>query len=85
MIWRVLLTPSAQRERARLEAAIRSRIDVALRGLPLEPRPPGVRKLVGSQSDWRLRVGDYRVLFEVDDGEHTVTVWPIVHRRDAYR
>jgi len=44
-----------------------------------------VRKMEGSVSDWRLRVGDYRLLYEVNDTERTVTIVRVRHRRDVYR
>ena len=62
-----------------------SRILVALRGLASNPRPSGCKKLVGGERDWRVRVGDYRVLYEIDDAEKAVRVLSVKHRRDAYR
>lgn len=50
-----------------------------------EPRPPGVTKLVGSRSDWRIRVGEYRIVYEIDDATGTITVLRVGHRREAYR
>ncbi|MGH3979011.1 MAG: type II toxin-antitoxin system RelE family toxin [Pseudonocardiaceae bacterium] len=49
------------------------------------PRPAGVKKLAGSRSDWRIRVGEYRIIYEIDDTAKTVTVLQVEHRRDAYR
>ena len=49
------------------------------------PRPAGVRKLVGSHSDWRIRIGEHRIIYEIDDTAKTITVLHIAHRRDAYR
>lgn len=54
-------------------------------GLEHNPRPPGVAKLTGRANLWRVRVGDYRILFEIDDPAQTVLVLRIAHRRDAYR
>ncbi len=48
------------------------------------PRPPGCKKLTGHQDIWRIRVGDYRVLYTVDDAEMIVRVSRIAHRRDVY-
>ena len=50
-----------------------------------DPRPSTSKKLTGTQNQWRLRVGDYRVLYEIDDTQKTVTVYRIRHRRDSYR
>ena len=53
--------------------------------LRLDLRPPGALKLVGSQQDWRIRVGDYRVIYEIDDRRRVVQVNKVRHRRTAYR
>mgnify|MGYP003452457174 FL=1 len=50
-----------------------------------DPHPPGVRKLVGADNAWRLRVGDYRVIYEIHDDELLVLVVKAAHRRDVYR
>lgn len=57
----------------------------AVIGLAHDPRPAGVRKLVGSRNDWRLRIGEYRLVYEIDDRAGTVTVMQVRHRRDVYR
>ena len=57
----------------------------AIVGLGHDPRPVGVRKLVGSRSDWRVRIGEYRIVYEIDDRAETVTVMQVRHRRDVYR
>lgn len=57
----------------------------AIRALAINPRPPGCRKLVGSKSDWRIRVGDYRVIYEIADAIRVVRVNRVRHRREVYR
>lgn len=57
----------------------------AITQLENNPRPPGCRKLVGFQNEWRLRVGDYRVLYVIEDALMLVVVARIAHRREAYR
>lgn len=57
----------------------------AIIALTHNPRPVGVKKLVGSRSDWRIRIGEYRIIYEIDDAAKTVTVMQVEHRRDAYR
>ncbi len=59
-------------------------IIAALDALAVEPRPLGVKKLVGSKSTYRIRVGDYRIIYEINDGTLTVTVVRAAHRKDAY-
>lgn len=85
MSYRVILTTTAVKERNRIDPAIRRRIDQSLQGLQSEPRPSGVKKLSGHFQDWRVRVGDYRILYEINDDQQLVTVWRIAHRRDVYR
>jgi mRNA interferase RelE/StbE len=50
-----------------------------------QPRPPGCKKLSGSQNEWRVRVGDYRILYEIDDRIRRVRIYAIGHRREIYR
>jgi len=85
MSYRVTLTATAVKERQRIDSVVRQRIDQALRSLQLEPRPSGVKKLSGKYRDWRVRVGDYRILYKIDDEQQLVTIWRIAHRRDVYR
>jgi len=56
----------------------------AIRALPNDPRPHGCKKLVDRDA-WRIRVGSYRVIYEIDDARLTVTVVKVGHRRDIYR
>jgi mRNA interferase RelE/StbE len=81
----VLLSSQAQRDLRRLPPEVLERVVAAVRALGRTPRPPGCRKIVGSRSDWRVRVGDYRVVYEVDDRAREVRVMYVRHRRDAYR
>jgi mRNA interferase RelE/StbE len=57
----------------------------AIVALANEPRPAGVRKLVGSESDRRVRVGEYRIVYEIDEKADLLTVPRVAHRRDVYR
>ena len=87
MPYKVLLHPSVERQRDRLPGGVRSRIDDALHKLADDPRPAACRKLTGTES-WRVRVGDYRIVYEISeiDGTETlVLVGWIGLRRDAYR
>jgi mRNA interferase RelE/StbE len=63
---------------------MRERIEGAIDELADDPRPRGVEKLEGLGT-YRIRVGDYRVVFAVDDGERIVTIAKIAHRREVYR
>jgi mRNA interferase RelE/StbE len=81
----VELSNRAKRDLAALSAEVQTRIVKALRTLEANPQPPGVGKLKGEDSAYRLRVGDYRVLYEVHDKRLLVLVVKIGHRRDVYR
>lgn len=53
--------------------------------LSKQPRPAGAKKLVGSRQDWRVRIGQYRIVYEIDDAESLVTIYTVATRSDAYR
>jgi mRNA interferase RelE/StbE len=74
----------AQKELARLPKDSYSQVRDRIRALADDPRPRGCRKLTGREG-WRLRVGTYRVLYEIDDEGDKVTVLHVGHRRDVYR
>jgi len=76
--------PGAAREYRRLQGPLRERIRDAVDGLAEDPRPAGVVKLAG-RDDYRVRVGDYRIVYAVDDTERVVIVARIAHRREIYR
>jgi mRNA interferase RelE/StbE len=67
-----------------LQGPLRDRIRSAIDGLGMDPPPRGVVELAG-RDDYRVRVGDYRVVYAVDDGELLVLVARIAHRREVYR
>ena len=84
-MYQVLLERSAERDLKRLSANVHDRVIEAIKELAGNPRPPGCRKLVGSQNDWRIRVGDYRVIYEIADAIRIVRVNRVRHRREIYR
>lgn len=84
-MYQVLLERRAERGLDRLPSTVYSRVIAAIRALAVNPRPPGSRKLVGTPNDWRIRVGDYRVVYEIDDLSRIVRVNRVRHRREAYR
>lgn len=85
MGYRVVLLRSAARELTDLPIPIRRRVPRAIDGLTAEPRPLGAKLLVGADGIWRVRVGDYRILYRINDDLVEVLVIRIRHRRDAYR
>ena len=64
---------------------IQDRVRFAIRRLAVNPRPPGVRKISGNLGDYRIRVGQYRVLYDINDVEILVYIVRIGHRREVYR
>ena len=86
MKYTVLLSNHAEKDLLSLPADIIKRIDNRLQVLSSSPYPRGAAKLKGKESEgWRIRVGDYRILYQVSDREHAVRVYRIKHRRDAYQ
>lgn len=79
----LLILPSAQKQLNKLPNAIASRIEDKLLELEGDPRPPGCKKLRGRDA-WRIRIGDYRAIYEIHDGKLIVTVITIGHRREVY-
>jgi mRNA interferase RelE/StbE len=73
-----------QKQASRLPVDVQSRVDVAIRGLGQDPRPPGCRRLSG-QDEWRIRVGDYRIVYEIHDDSERVLVLEIWHHQRGYR
>ena len=84
-MYRVLLERAAEKDLSRLSSEIHDRVIGAIQSLAQNPRPPGCRKLTGSKSDWRIRVGDYRVVYEIADAVRIVRVNRVRHRREVYR
>ena len=84
MIYQVILKRSTEKELDALQANIRDRITKRLLVLEGNPRPSGIKKLQGEES-YRLRVGDYRVLYTVDDKVKQVIILAVGHRREVYR
>lgn len=84
MVYRLELETRALKELKCLPRDRRELISAVLDDLERNPRPPGAKKLSGSDG-WRVRKGDYRVLFTVDDSSRLVRVYRIGHRREVYR
>lgn len=84
-MYEVILSRRAQRELQRLPPEHLNRIARRLRELEQEPRPSGCRKLSGSTSDYRVRVGTLRIVYTIDDDLRVVRVFRIRPRGDAYR
>ncbi len=84
-MYEVLLEHAAERDLKRLSAEDYHRIIPHLKALAHDPRPSDCRKLSGSRGDWRIRVGDYRAVYEIDDKARVVRIMRVRHRREVYR
>jgi mRNA interferase RelE/StbE len=84
-MYRVFLERAAEKQLKQLSAKLHDRVIAAIQPLAKNPRPTGCRKLTGADYDWRIRVGDYRIVYEIDDGLGEVRVNRIRHRREVYR
>jgi mRNA interferase RelE/StbE len=85
MAYRIFLRPAAIRDLDALQGDVRERIEQAIDRLTEDPRPHRSKKLVGSENEWRLRVGAYRVLYLIDDAARRILIARVAHRREAYR
>jgi mRNA interferase RelE/StbE len=84
MRYRVVLPKSVQKELDRLPDDTTSRILARLASLETNPRPPDVKKLKG-RNGWRIRIGDYRVIYEIHDSALQILVIKVGHRREVYQ
>lgn len=84
MAYSVLLKRSAEKELNALDQTLRQRIVQTLLRLENDPRPRGAKKLTDREA-YRLRIGDYRALYTVDDGDRIVRIIAVGHRSDVYR
>jgi len=82
---RVVLTPAAERQFAKLSLQVREMIAAVLVTLARNPRPPGCVKLAGAEDLWRIRVRQYRIIYQLLDLELIVVVVKIGNRKDVYR
>ncbi len=80
----VALTSSAAKELKKLSGQLIARIVSRLENLASNPRPPGCKKLQGGDREWRIRVGDYRVVYTIDDAKLLAEVTRIRHRSEVY-
>jgi len=81
----VYLERRAERELRRLSRDDFARVIVQIKALAENPRPAGCRKIARSRNDWRTRIGDHRIIYEIDDSAKAVRVMQVRHRSKAYR
>ena len=84
MSYRLLILRRAQKELAELPAFSFEKAKTVIYRLAEDPRPRGSRKLTG-RDGWRVRVGDYRIIYEVDNVSNSITILHVGHRKDVYK
>jgi mRNA interferase RelE/StbE len=85
MTWEVVFSDASKKFLKKLrDASLLDRLLAAADKLATNPRPPGCCKLAGTSDRYRIRVGDYRIIYRVDDGKVVVLVLLIGHRREVY-
>jgi mRNA interferase RelE/StbE len=84
-VYEVYLERSAENDLKRLPTSIFHRIIPQIKTLTENARPSGCRKITGSKNDWRIRIGDYRIIYEIDEKAKAVRIIRVRHRREVYR
>jgi mRNA interferase RelE/StbE len=85
LAYRIEVQRSAEKELAALSSTLQARIFKAIDGLVTDPRPSGCKKLSGAKNAYRIRVGEYRIVYEVYNGVLVVIIIRVAHRREVYR
>ena len=85
MAYSILLAPPAERQLRSFSSAMQRRLVKRMKTLQQDPRPPGVKKLAGADDLYRLREGDYRIIYMIQDEELIILVLKIGDRKDVYR
>jgi len=84
-LWQVVIHRKAERVLKRLDGDMLEGIRRAIRGLAREPRPPGYKKLTGYENLYRIRVGDWRIIYAIEENQLVILVLEIAPRGGAYR
>ena len=84
-MYEVYLEKAAENDLKRLPTTTFHRIIPHIKALAENPRPLSCRKLTGSKNDWRIRIGDYRIIYEIDEKAKAVRIMRVRHRREVYR
>ena len=85
MTYQVAVALAAARQLRKFDPQVRRRIQAAIELLATEPRPPAATRLVGGAGEWRVRTGDYRIVYEIEDERLLVLVLSVGHRREIYQ
>lgn len=85
MGYTVVIPKSVYRDLSKLHSSMLDRMESVLLSLENTPRPDGLKKLLGFQDRYRVRVGVYRVVYEIDDNQNRIIILRVRHRSDVYR
>jgi mRNA interferase RelE/StbE len=85
MPYELYIERRAEKDLKKLETALFSEIVAKIKGLVDNPHPQGSKKIAGSHNDWRIRIGNYRVLYEIDNKTKKIKIMRVKHRREVYR
>jgi mRNA interferase RelE/StbE len=85
LTYRVQIKASAVKAIGKLPKADQARVDERIASLATNPRPAGCVKLAGSSQLWRIRIGDWRLVYHLEDNPPSILVLTIAHRREVYR
>ncbi len=85
MRYEVTLAPAAARQLRKFDPHVRRRVQAAIELLAEDPRPPAATRLVGGAGEWRVRTGDYRIVYEIHQDQLLVLVLNVGHRREIYQ
>ncbi len=85
MAYEIIIKPSAEKAFGKLPKALQAKILEALEQLSVNPRPIGVKKLKSAFNFYRIRVGEYRVIYSINDTVLIVTIVKIAHRKNVYQ
>jgi mRNA interferase RelE/StbE len=84
MTYSVRIAPAAERQLRKFDPQVRRRIQAAIDLLAGNPRPPKAIQLIGGSGEWRVRTGDYRIIYEIHDAHLIVLILRLGHRREVY-
>ncbi len=84
-MYEIYIESAGQRDLKRLSPLDLTRVIAAIKALADNPRPKSARKIIGSQNDWRIRIGKLRAIYEIDDRRKQVRIMRIRHRKEVYR
>jgi len=84
-MYTIIILPKVQKVLRKFQDPLLKRLLTAIRNLKNDPRPQGAIKLTGEENAWRIRVGDYRILYTIEEEIRIITIEKVAHRKDVYK